>query len=318
MSRLSTWITRAGENRRWGLKKRTNLTIKQKKAALGVLFVSPWLLGFIFLFLIPLYQSFIYSLNTLTLGKGGFDTSYVGFSFYKELFTVHPTFNRTLIEAVLDIVINVPSITIFSLFVATLINQKFKGRVFARAIFFLPVLLAAPILSLENSSQMTSIAASITGATTEGGAFAFTSFELKRMLLEMGVGNGIVTYITGSVDRIYEVISSSGVQILIFLAALQSISPSLYEAAKIEGTTGYEAFWKITLPMISPIMLTNIVYTVIDSYNRNELSLMIKDTAFQSLNFSLSAAMGWVYFLIISIILIVTTGLISRKVFYYD
>ncbi|WMT43144.1 sugar ABC transporter permease [Paenibacillus sp. D2_2] len=318
MSRLPKWMTRTGEKRRWGLKQRNKLTLRQKKAGLGVLFVSPWLLGFIFLFLVPLYQSFIYSLNKLTLGKGGFDTSYAGFSFYQELFTQHPTFNRTLVEAIMDIVINVPSITIFSLFVATLINQKFRGRVFARAIFFLPVLLAAPVLSLENSSQMTFIAASITGATTEGGAFAFTSFELKRMLLEAGLGNGIGTYITGSVDRIYEVISSSGVQILIFLAALQSISPSLYEAAKIEGTTGYEAFWKITLPMISPIMLTNVVYTVIDSYNRNQLSQMIKDTAFQSLNFSQSAAMAWVYFLIVSIILLVTTGLISRKVFYYD
>lgn len=316
MSKLLKWRTRTGEKRKIP-KQHTKLTMNQKKAVLGVLFVTPWLLGFIFLFLIPLYQSFIYSLNTLTLGKGGFDTSYAGFSFYRELFTKHPTFNRTLVEAIMDIVISVPSITIFSLFVATLINQKFRGRVFARAIFFLPVLLAAPVLSLENSSQMTSIAASLTGAT-EGGGLAFTSFELKRMLLEAGVGSGIVTYITGSVDRIYEVISSSGVQILIFLAALQSISPSLYEAAKIEGTTGYEAFWKITLPMISPIMLTNVVYTVIDSYNRNELSVMIKDTAFQSLNFSLSAAMAWVYFLIVSIILLITTGLISRKVFYYD
>lgn len=316
MSKLLKWRTRTGEKRRIP-KQHTKLTMNQKKAVLGVLFVTPWLLGFIFLFLIPLYQSFIYSLNTLTLGKGGFDTSYAGFSFYRELFTKHPTFNRTLVEAIMDIVISVPSITIFSLFVATLINQKFRGRVFARAIFFLPVLLAAPVLSLENSSQMTSIAASLTG-TTEGGGLAFTSFELKRMLLEAGVGSGIVTYITGSVDRIYEVISSSGVQILIFLAALQSISPSLYEAARIEGTTGYEAFWKITLPMISPIMLTNVVYTVIDSYNRNELSVMIKDTAFQSLNFSLSAAMAWVYFLIVSIILLITTGLISRKVFYYD
>lgn len=297
--------------------KRSKFTLQEKKAGLGLLFVTPWLLGFIFLFLVPLYQSFVYSLNKLTLGKGGFDTSYVGFQFYQELFTSHPTFNRTLVEAIMDIVISVPSITIFSLFVATLINQKFKGRVFARAIFFLPVLLAAPVLSLENSSQMTSIAASVTGGAEDGG-FAFTSFELKRMLLESGVGSGIVSYITGSVDRIYEVISSSGVQILIFLAALQSISPSLYEAAKIEGTTGYEAFWKITFPMISPIMLTNVVYTVIDSYSRNQLSQMIKDTAFQSLNFSLSAAMAWVYFLIVSIILLATTTLISRKVFYYD
>lgn len=298
--------------------KRKSPTLQQKKSRLGILFVTPWFLGFVFLFSIPLYKSFLYSLNTLTLGKGGFDTKYEGFSFYKQLFMSHPTFNRTLIEAISDILINVPSITIFSLFVATLINQKFRGRIFARAVFFLPVLLAAPVLSLENSSEMASIASSITGSSSEDGGFAFTSFELQRMLVEAGVGNGIISYITGSVDRIYEIISSSGVQILIFLAALQSISPSLYEAAKIEGTTGYEAFWKITFPMLSPILLTNIVYTVIDSYSTNALSQMITDTAFQTLNFSLSAAMAWVYFLIVSVILLVTMTLVSRKVFYYD
>ncbi|WP_305953936.1 carbohydrate ABC transporter permease [Paenibacillus sp. FSL A5-0031] len=298
--------------------KRKSPTLQQKKSRLGILFVTPWFLGFVFLFSIPLYKSFLYSLNTLTLGKGGFDTKYEGFSFYKQLFMSHPTFNRTLIEAISDILINVPSITIFSLFVATLINQKFRGRVFARAVFFLPVLLAAPVLSLENSSEMASIASTITGSSSEDGGFAFTSFELQRMLVEAGVGNGIISYITGSVDRIYEIISSSGVQILIFLAALQSISPSLYEAAKIEGTTGYEAFWKITFPMLSPILLTNIVYTVIDSYSTNALSQMITDTAFQTLNFSLSAAMAWVYFLIVSVILLVTMTLVSRKVFYYD
>jgi ABC-type sugar transport system permease subunit len=298
--------------------KRKSPTLQQKKSRLGILFVTPWFLGFVFLFSIPLYKSFLYSLNTLTLGKGGFDTKYEGFSFYKQLFMSHPTFNRTLIEAISDILINVPSITIFSLFVATLINQKFRGRVFARAVFFLPVLLAAPVLSLENSSEMASIASTITGSLSEDGGFAFTSFELQRMLVEAGVGNGIISYITGSVDRIYEIISSSGVQILIFLAALQSISPSLYEAAKIEGTTGYEAFWKITFPMLSPILLTNIVYTVIDSYSTNALSQMITDTAFQTLNFSLSAAMAWVYFLIVSVILLMTMTLVSRKVFYYD
>ncbi|MFD0960552.1 carbohydrate ABC transporter permease [Paenibacillus chungangensis] len=294
-----------------------NLPLRHKKAALGLLFVTPWFLGFIFLFLVPLIQSFIYSMNDLKLGKNGFDTDFQGFGFYRELFLSHPTFNRTLVEAISDIVINVPSITIFSLFVATLINQKFRGRVFARSIFFLPVLLAAPVLSLESSSEMTAIASTVTGVSDEGG-FAFTSFELQRLLLESGVSSIIVDYITGSVDRIYEVISSSGVQILIFLAALQSISPSLYEAAKIEGTTGYEAFWKITLPMISPILLTNVVYTVVDAYSRNELSEMIRDTAFQSLNFSLSAAMAWVYFLVVTVILVVTTSLISRKIFYYD
>lgn len=300
--------------------KRKIPTLQQKKSRLGMIFVLPWFLGFVFLFIIPLYESFVYSLNELTLGKGGFITKFQGFSYYKELFTSHPTFTRTLVESISDLLINVPSITIFSLFVATLINQKFRGRVFARAIFFLPVMLAAPVLSLENSAEMATIASNVTGVSPEGGGggVLFVSFELERLLSGAGVGSGIIFFITDFVDRIYEVISSSGVQILIFLAALQSISPSLYEAAKIEGTTGYEAFWKITIPMLSPIMLTNIVYTVIDSYSTNALSKMITDTAFVSLNFSLSAAMSWVYFIIVSLILVVTMGLVSRKVFYQD
>jgi len=297
--------------------KKVRMTLAQRKSFLGIAFVLPWLLGFIFLFAIPLFQSFMYSLSELKLGKGGFDSVFTGFKFYEELFLVHPTFTRTIVESLTNIVINVPSIIIFSVFVATLLNQKFRGRAFARSVFFLPVLLAAPVLSLENSSDMALVASSITGST-ENGNVILKSFELQRILLEAGVGKVFVDYITGSVNRIYEIISSSGVQILIFLAGLQSISPSLYEAAKIEGATGYESFWKITLPMISPLLLTNVVYSVIDTYSNNSLSKLITDTAFNSLNFSLSAAMAWVYFIAVSILLLIVVSIISRKVFYYD
>jgi ABC-type sugar transport system permease subunit len=120
------------------------------------------------------------------------------------------------------------------------------------------------------------------------------------------------------VSRIYEIVSQSGVQILIFLAGLQSISPSLYEAAKIEGSTGYEAFWKITFPMISPLILTNLVYTIIDSFISDKTSRLVVETAFKSYNFGLSAAMAWIYFAVIAFVLWITTLLVSRKVFYQD
>ncbi|WP_409346506.1 carbohydrate ABC transporter permease [Paenibacillus sp. MBLB4367] len=298
------------------LLKRKQLSLEQKKSALGVLFVTPWLLGFVFLFAIPLVQSLQYSLSNLKVEMGGFQKEFVGFQYYQELLFSHPTFNRTLIDSVSHMVVNVPSIIIFSLFAATILNQKFTGRVFARAVFFLPVVLASTVLSLETSTEMSNAAASLTGGAEEGNFLR--SFELERMLLESGMGGVFVDYITGSVNRIYEIISSSGVQILIFLAGLQSISPSIYEAARIEGTTGYEAFWKITFPMLSPLILTNVVYTVIDSFNNNKLNQLIMDTAFKSLNFSSSAAMAWMYFAVTSIILSLSVWLISRKVFYYD
>jgi ABC-type sugar transport system permease subunit len=124
--------------------------------------------------------------------------------------------------------------------------------------------------------------------------------------------------LTGAVDRIYQIVSQSGVQILIFLAGIQTISPSLYEASTMEGATGYEAFWKITFPMVSPLILVNMIYTIIDSFSRNDMTELIRTTGFTNLNFGLSSAMAWMYFVAIGIILAISSGIVSRKVFYYD
>ncbi|MNJ64630.1 sn-glycerol-3-phosphate transport system permease protein UgpA [compost metagenome] len=121
-----------------------------------------------------------------------------------------------------------------------------------------------------------------------------------------------------AIFRIYDIISSSGVQIIIFLAALQGIPGSMYEVAKIEGATAYETFWKITFPMVSPLILTNVIYTIIDSFSNSTITRTIYTTAFQSLDFGLSAAMAWLYTIVISIILIIIGVTISRKVFYYN
>ena len=146
----------------------------------------------------------------------------------------------------------------------------------------------------------------------------FQNLEIAKLLLRSGVNFQIVEYFLGAVDRIYQIITASGVQILIFLAGLQSISGSLYEASKIEGATGYESFWKITFPMISPLILTNVIYSIIDNLLNGPTTAQIRDTAFKSFQFGLSASMAWIYFVVISIILWVFTLLISKRVFYYD
>lgn len=294
------------------------LSLEQKKAWYGVLFSTPWMIGFAFLFLIPLIQSFRYSISTLKLATGGFVTEYEGLANFKALLFTHPTFNREIVAAVSKMLVNVPIIIIFSLFAAVLLNQKFKGRTLARAIFFLPVIIASSaIAGIESNNFIANVMQSASGAAEEGGSF-LQSFELEKMLLESGMGKGLVFYLTSAVDRIYEIISSSGVQILIFLASLQSISPSLYESAKMEGATGYEIFWKITFPMMSPLILTNTVYSVIDSFNNNKMSGLISKTAFAQFEFGQSAAMSWIYFLIISLLLLIIGWIISKKVFYYD
>ncbi|MHA7965271.1 carbohydrate ABC transporter permease [Paenibacillus sp. CAU 1782] len=294
------------------------LSLEQKNRYYGLYFILPWFVGFLLLFLAPLISSLRYSLSNLQVTNEGFTLDFIGFANYREALFSHESYVRTLSESVIDIAVNTPLIIIFSLFFAVILNQKFRGRVLARAIFFLPVILASGIIaSIESGDLMQSVVRSAND-TTGGGLSVMKNLELTVMLIESGMSPTLVEYLTGAVSRIYEIVSQSGVQILIFLAGLQSISPSLYEAAKIEGSTGYEAFWKITFPMISPLILTNLVYTIIDSFISDQTSRLVVDTAFKSFNFGLSAAMSWMYFAVIALVLWVTTALVSRKVFYQD
>lgn len=289
----------------------------QQKAIWGFIFALPWLLGFVFFFLIPLLTSLRYSFSKVAVNAAGITISNVGLSNFVEALTVNTSFNRTLSESILNMVVNVPLIVIFSLFVAVLLNQKFFGRAVARSIFFLPVILASGIiLQLESDSLLQ--AAAEQSADSGGIMNTLGSVELARMMLQSGVNESIVNYLTGAVDRIYEIVSQSGVQILIFLAGIQTISPSLYEASTMEGATGYEAFWKITFPMVSPLILVNMIYTIIDSFARNDMTELIRVTGFTNLNFGLSSAMAWMYFLMIAIILAVSSYIVSRRVFYHD
>jgi len=294
------------------------LSLEQKNRYYGLYFILPWFAGFLFLFIAPLLSSLRYSFSNLQVTNDGFSLKFIGLSNYREALLSHESYVRILTESVADIFINTPLIIIFSLFFAVLLNQRFRGRVLARAIFFLPVILASGIIaSIENGDLMQSVVRSASDSTG-GGLSVMKNLELTVLLLESGLNMTVVEYLTGAVSRIYEIVSQSGVQILIFLAGLQSISPSLYEAAKIEGSTGYEAFWKITFPMISPLILTNLVYTIIDSFISDETSRLVVDTAFKSFNFGLSAAMAWLYFAVIALVLWVTTAIVSRKVFYQD
>ncbi|MFC5467045.1 carbohydrate ABC transporter permease [Lederbergia graminis] len=292
-------------------------TYQEQKAFWGFIFVLPWLLGFIFFFLMPLINSFRYSLSKITANSSGMMIEFIGFDNYVTALTKNTSFNRTLVESIGDMLINVPLVVIFSLFLAVLLNQKFFGRSPARAVFFLPVILASGvILTLESTSLIQAV--NDQNAGESGITGAFTSFELQRLMLQAGVSETIVLYLTGAVDRIYEIISMSGVQILIFLAGIQTISPHLYEASKVEGATGYESFWKITFPMVSPLILVNVIYTIIDSFSHNDLTTLIRDTGFTSFNFGLSSAMAWIYFICIAIILAISTWIISKRVFYHE
>jgi ABC-type sugar transport system permease subunit len=299
-------------------KKRRGLNLNRKRAMMGYLFVLPFIIGLITFFLVPLIQSFIFSINKLEVVEGGYNLLPVGLSNYNRALRVHATYARDLVESVLYMLTNVPLIIIFSFFAANLLNQKFKGRSLARAIFFLPVILTSGVMLVIDSVDL--LQSSLGMTQTDGQEGAFRAVELARLLLRSRLSPTFIDYIISAVDRIYEIVSASGVQILVFLAGLQSISPSLFEASNIEGATGWENFWKITFPMVSPLILVNTVYSIIDSLTNssNVVMGMIRDTAFASNDYGLSSAMAWLYFLAILVIVGIVVKLVSKVVFYYE
>ncbi len=294
------------------------LTLTRKRSLLGILFISPWLIGFLFLFLKPLVESIRFSFNKLVIEPTGFTLHNIGWDNFHNALFVDPNFNRILTNSIGSMLINVPLILFFSLFSAVLLNQKFPGRTLARAIFFLPVILASGAISAAETAGLINLVGNATVAQEMGRAASFNGDALVNILVHAGFPISITDYVVEAVGRIYEIIRSSGVQILIFLAALQSVPTSMYEVAKMEGATGYETFWKITFPMVSPLILTNIIYTIIDSFADSPVTKIIYTTAFTSQNFGLSAAMSWLYTIAVSILLIIIGYAISKKVFYQN
>ncbi|MEN1985528.1 carbohydrate ABC transporter permease [Paenibacillus hubeiensis] len=297
--------------------KTVRMSLKTRRALLGLAFVSPWLIGFIFLFATPLLQSIRFSLSRLSVAPGGYELEFLGLENFKNALLVDASFNRVLLDSVGAMLLNVPMILFFSLFTATLLNQKFKGRTAARAIFFLPVILASSAVAAAESAGLINLMGDANAVeASAGGGTAFNVVSIVRMLADVGLPAAYVDYIVEAIMRIYDIISSSGVQILIFLAALQSVPGSMYEVAKMEGATGYESFWKITFPMVSPLILTNVIYTIIDSFAGSPVTEMIYQTAFKTQNFGLSSAMSWLYTLVIGLVLVVVGWVLSRRVHY--
>lgn len=295
------------------------ITLTQKRALVGFSFILPWLFGFLFLFAAPLIQSINFSFNKMNVVQGGYELSFIGFKNFKEALFINADFNRILTESVSTMAWSVPMILFFSLFSAVLLNQKFKGRFLARTIFFLPVILASGAIAAAEAAGLISLTGSSEVAQELGKMQSgFNTLSLIKMLDNAGLPGWIINYIVDAVTGIYEIIRSSGVQILIFLAALQSVPTTMYEVAKMEGATAYESFWKITFPMVSPLILTNVIYTIIDSFSDSTVTKTIYETAFRTQDFGLSAAMSWLYTLVVSLILVVIGITVSRKVFYYS
>ena len=254
-------------------------------------------------------------------GSSGYIMTFVGIENYRNALLVDPDFAQTLVTGLKQLAFDVPAILIFSLFMAVMLNQKMAGRGFFRAIFFLPVILATGIM--ESIAAADTLNAAMSAGIDDGSGTNTTnqivsSMDFERLFSNMKVGTELVEYVTSAINNIYDIVNRSGVQMLIFLAALQSISPAIYESCKIDGATAWETFWKITFPMISPMILVNAVYTIIDSFTTesNQVMTYISSVYSRTGGMVVSSAMSWIYFLLVIVIVAVIAGIFSAFVFY--
>jgi len=292
--------------------------LQKRKAISGYLFISPFIIGLLVFMVKPLAQSLYMSFTEVELGAATFNYIPSGISNYIYSFTIDPEFNRLLVEEITRMMIYSVAIIVFSFFVALILNQEFKGRALVRAIFFLPVILSSGvILGLESDNQLMAALADTIEATTKNISI---TVALENILRTAGVGVRAFEKVFEIIDNIYDVAIASGIQIIIFLSGLQTISSSMYEAADIEGCTKWERLWKITFPMISSLFLVNWIYTVIDFCMRsdNEVIKKIQEVMIDQMKYGRASAMSWIYFVIIIAFVGISSLIISRGVYYYD
>ena len=304
-------------------KKKKRIGLTRHRARLGYAFISPFIIGFIFFMIKPLYQSLSMSLSAVDVTVNGFVMEWNNYGNYVRAFTVDPEFNRMLITSIATMFYRSLATIVFSFFVALLLNQKFKGRALVRSIFFLCVILSSGVLvGLEyNNALLSQLKATI---EEQGKSNTITAVLEEILVSNTGGVNGISGKVFKTlfeiIDSIYDVAMASGIQIIIFLSGLQNISPSMYEAADMEGCTSWERLWKITVPMVSPLLLVCWVYTIIDFFTKSDNVIMkkINDVMIGQLNYGFSSALAWIYFIVVMAMIGLTSLIISKVVYNYD
>ncbi len=292
--------------------------LQKRKAIAGYMFISPFILGFILFLAKPLFESLYMSFCEVKLGVGVVDKKWIGLANYYEAFRTDPKYLVNLTDVLPQMVLYSIGIIVFSFFVSLLLNQEFKARGLVRAVFFLPVIMSSGvILGLEeNNSLMAQIADTVETAVANIDVTAV----LQEVLETAGVGTRAYEWVFEIIENIYDIATASGIQIIIFISGLQSISSSMYEAADIEGCTKWESLWKITFPMVSSIFLVNWIYTIVDFSMRSDNDVMtrIDKVMTGDLRYGLASSMAWTYFLIITVFIGITSFFISKVVYYND
>lgn len=285
--------------KRMSLERKTNLS--------GYVFMLPWIIGAIFFFIVPFIESVFYSFSEVTLDEAGLVLKNVGLENYKYMLLVNADFTQDVARSFKSIVTQVPLIWFFSLFIALLMNQKFVGRTFMRAVFFLPVIIGTGmVIRIINSDVFVA-------AGLDESSQIFQANALQEILTQMNVNETVSEFLLKATSGVFDLTWKSGLQILLYLSSLQTIPTTYYEVASVEGANAWETFWKITFPVLTPTSLLVVIYTIIDTFTDSTSGVMrsIMNKIFDFL-YGYASASAIIYFIVIIFVLLIVF-LISRK-----
>ncbi len=292
--------------------RRRRLTFQNMRKVHAFVFLLPWMIGFLLFFALPVVHTLEYSFSQVSVAdQGGMNLAFHGVENYIALFRTELSskgqpFLRVFVEENARILISAPIMLVFSLFCAILLNANFKGRSVVRVIFFLPI-----VTGLDIVQKLLAVTSGTSMADFSIDSFFSSGFLMDALRESSFLPETVTEYIAGAVSGIFQVASGCGVQILIFLAGLQSINRSLYEVAQIEGATSYETFWKVTFPMLGNVTTFVVVYSFVDLFLASSIASEIYNYAFMRANIGLGAALSSLFMVNVLLDLLLMLGILK-------
>lgn len=298
------------------MRRRKATGIERLKVRYGRMFVIPWTIGFILFFLVPLVESIAYAFSHVSLVDENMLT-FAGLEHFRYLIKDDLNFIDNLKDAVISFIYSLPIIVALSMIFALILNQKFRGRLFARAVFFLPVIIATGVVMKFVTGEAIGNGAALN--TAMGDTQSYSGIQFDQLLINLGLPQSVTELLSDYIARVFNLVWSCGIQILLFVAGMQSIPDQLYEVSKIEGATAWEEFWFVTFPMLGNVTFLVLIYTIVDLFTAFDNPIMTQAYDLISKNslYDRSSAILWGYFVVVGIvgglILLLYNRILMRK-----
>ena len=276
--------------------------LETKKSLYAYIFLIPWILGVLQFFIAPMFKTLQFSLSTVDISDGGFVCDFVGLENYKYAFFSDPNYVDFLLKSIGEYLYSMPIIVFISLVIAIMLNGEFKGRIFFRALYFLPVIVATGVVMKFFNGEQNAVMYQTSSLT--GGDYTVNELDLNVVLQQLNLPAKVTELMSTYIATIFNLIWSCGIPITLFISGLQTIPPQLYEASKVEGANKWEEFWFLTIPMLSNVLILVIIFVSLDLFTAESNSVINQAYDFMRSQaiYDTSAAMLWLYFAIASLL----------------